>query len=246
MKGRRRVRRGRRARGRKRSLRRSRSRQLVRWLAIGLACVVGGTAVIVLPFRFVRPPTTAFILRDPTPSSRSVPREWIPLRELGDTLPIAVVAAEDQKFPQHRGFDFEAIESALREGDRGASTLSQQVAKNLYLWPGRSWIRKGLEAWLTLFIEALWPKERILEVYLNVAEFGPGVFGAAAASRSYWGVEPHQLSLDRASHLAAVLPAPRSRSATRPSEFVSGRARAIRVEVQRLGGAAYLASLGDG
>ena len=218
---------------------------MARGLALALAAAVGLTTLLVLPFRFVSPPTTSFILRDPVPAARRAPREWIALAGLGDTLPIAVVAAEDQKFPHHAGFDVEAIGKALRGGDRGASTLTQQVAKNLYLWPGRSWIRKGLEAWLALFIEALWPKTRILEVHLNVAEFGPGVFGAAAASRFYWGVEPHELSLDRASRLAAVLPAPKKRSAVRPSGFVRERARAIRVQVRHLGGPGYLDSLGE-
>ena len=208
-----------------------------------LGAAIGLTVLLVLPFRFVRPPTSSFIVRDATPAEQTVSREWVPLDQLGDALPIAVVAAEDQKFPVHHGFDFVEIGSALREGDRGASTLTQQVAKNLYLWPGRSWLRKALEAWLTIFLELLWPKARILEVYLNLCEFGPGVFGAAAASRTFFGVAPNDLDAVRAARLAAVLPAPKERSAVDPSPAVLERARAIERQVKQLGGARFLDAL---
>ena len=141
-----------------------------------------------------------------------------------------MVAAEDQKFPIHAGFDFDAIADAIEDGGdggpaRGASTISQQVAKNLYLWPGRSWLRKAIEAYFTVLIETLWPKRRILEVYLNVAEFGPGVFGAGAAAQRYFGEPPSRLDRDEAARLAAVLPSPRRMHADRPVRLRARRAR---------------------
>jgi monofunctional biosynthetic peptidoglycan transglycosylase len=134
----------------------------------------------------------------------------------------------------------------LRDGDgsrRGASTISQQVAKNLFLWPGRSFVRKGLEAWFTLWIEGLWPKRRILEVYLNVAEFGPGVFGAEAAAARFFGTTAGRLSPEQAARLAAVLPAPKRWSAGQPSPYVRERTQKILVASRRLGGSAYLSGL---
>jgi monofunctional biosynthetic peptidoglycan transglycosylase len=176
--------------------------------------------------------------------TRAVEQRWVPLAEISPHLAVAVVAAEDQKFPVHRGFDFDAISRAAqerRERPRGASTISQQLAKNLYLWPGRSLARKGLEAWLTLLLEAAWPKRRILEVYLNVAEFGPGIFGAEAASRRYFGKPARQLSPYESALLAAVLPSPKRMSAARPSEYVRGRASDIERAARGLGGPSYLA-----
>ncbi|HEY0179988.1 MAG TPA: monofunctional biosynthetic peptidoglycan transglycosylase, partial [Dokdonella sp.] len=170
---------------------------------------------------------------------------WTSWQRVAPTLPIALVAAEDQKFPFHHGFDLDAIQSALADADdgerlRGASTISQQVAKNLFLWNGRSFVRKGLEAYFTVLIEALWPKRRILEVYLNVAEFGDGVFGAAAASERFFGTAPAQLDAHRAALLAAVLPNPRRLRVDRPSAYVLRRAAWIERQAAQLGGPAYL------
>ncbi|HBK45400.1 MAG TPA: monofunctional biosynthetic peptidoglycan transglycosylase, partial [Xanthomonadaceae bacterium] len=139
--------------------------------------------------------------------------EWRDLERIAPSVPISLVAAEDQRFPLHRGFDLQAIEKArdhnARGGRlRGASTISQQVAKNLFLWQGRSWVRKGLEAWYTVLIEALWSKRRIIEVYANIAEFGDGVYGVQAAARQFWGKDAARLSPAEAARLAAVLPAP--------------------------------------
>ena len=167
-----------------------------------------------------------------------VEQRWIPFERISRDLVLCVVAAEDQKFPEHAGFDVEQIMKATREQrrrPRGASTITQQVAKNLYLWPGRSFMRKGIEAWLTIWIEQLWPKRRILEVYLNVAEFGPGLYGAAAASERLFGLPASELGLREASLLAAVLPSPKRMSAARPSEYVRGRAAEIRHIAQALG-----------
>jgi monofunctional biosynthetic peptidoglycan transglycosylase len=206
--------------------------------------------LLVLPWRWIPPPTTAFVLRERlglgTARARPIQRQWVPMERISPQLAIAVVAAEDQKFPAHDGFDFDAISRAAREDrkrSRGASTITQQLAKNLYLWPGRSLVRKGLEAYFTLLIECFWPKRRILEVYLNVAEFGPGVFGAEAASRRFFGKSARWLSLDEAARLAAVLPNPKRMSPAKPSEYVAGRAEQIEAAVHALGGTGYLRGL---
>jgi len=202
------------------------------------------TIAVVLPWRWIPPPTTAFIER--ARAERGVAYHWIRLADISPNLAICVVAAEDQKFPKHHGFDVASIASAVREKrkrPRGASTLSQQVVKNLFLWPGRSALRKAIEAWLTAFTELLWPKRRILEIYLNVTEFGPGIFGAAAASQRLFGKSAAELTLREAALLAAVLPNPKVMSAARPSRYVARRATEIEREVRNLGGPSYLAKL---
>jgi len=171
--------------------------------------------------------------------------EWRDLGQMAPSLPISLVAAEDQRFPLHRGFDLQAIEKArdhnARGGRvRGASTISQQVAKNLFLWQGRSWLRKGLEAWYTVLIETLWPKRRILEMYANIAEFGDGIYGAQAASRRFWNKDASQLAAGESARLAAVLPSPRRYSAARPGPYVQRRAAWIQRQAGQLGGQAYL------
>ncbi len=159
-----------------------------------------------------------------------------------------MIAAEDQKFPQHWGFDFQQIMSAVRENKqrahvRGASTITQQVAKNMFLWPGRSHLRKGLEAYFTVLLELLWSKQRILEVYLNIAEFAPGVFGASVASARYFDKSAADLDPNEAALLAAVLPNPGRLKLSLPSPYVRGRARWIRQQMVHLGGVSYLDSL---
>ena len=159
-----------------------------------------------------------------------------------------MIAAEDQNFAAHSGFDLEAIEKAIEHNARGkrmrgGSTISQQVAKNLFLWQGRSWARKGLEAWYTLLIELMWPKRRILEVHVNVAEFGDGIYGAQAAARSYWDKDASRLSPEQSARLAAVLPAPRRYSAVKPGPYVQRRAAWIQRQMRQLGGRGYLEQL---
>jgi monofunctional biosynthetic peptidoglycan transglycosylase len=208
------------------------------------------SVVAVLPWRWIAPPTTAFIARewmdrDPAGDAK-VHYRWRSWEELSPHLAIAVVAAEDQKFPSHHGFDFGSIAKAIRarfRRPRGASTISQQVAKNLFLWRERSLVRKGLEAYLTVLIEGLWPKRRILEVYLNVAEFGPGVFGAGAASELLLGKSASKLTLEEAALLAAVLPSPGRMSPNHPSPYVRQRAAEIELAAQNLGGTGYLSDL---
>lgn len=174
--------------------------------------------------------------------------QWQPWERLAGHAKLAVIAAEDQRFPHHHGFDLEQMRrawEASRRGERlrGASTISQQTAKNLFLWTGRSWVRKGLEAWFTVLIEVFWPKQRILEVYLNIVEWDIGVFGLEAASQHYFGVAADRLSERQASQLAAILPDPRGRDAARPSPLVERRSRWIRQQMRNLGGHRYLERL---
>ncbi len=203
------------------------------------------SVLVVLAFRSLPVPTTAFMLQDDEPVLR---HEWVPWASISGHVAVAVIAAEDQKFPVHDGFDFDAIDQALDDAgrgrrQRGASTLSQQVAKNLFLWPGHSWVRKGLEAWFTILIEALWPKQRILEVYLNSAEFGRGIWGVEAASRQYFGKPAALLNPPEAALLAAVLPSPKRMSVANPSAYVQSRQDWILNQMRRLGGTRLLESL---
>ena len=202
------------------------------------------TIVIPLVLRWAPPPTSAFMLFG---NSSKHPNQyrWISYDRISLHMPVAVVAAEDQKFLQHWGFDFNAIGKAIDENKRrrrprGASTISQQVAKNLFLWSGRSYIRKGIEAYFTMVIELLWPKRRILEVYLNIAQFGPGIFGVEAAGNAYFNKPASQLRKSEAALLAAVLPNPGTLKAANPSEYVRQRATQIEHQMDRLGGPAYL------
>jgi monofunctional biosynthetic peptidoglycan transglycosylase len=187
------------------------------------------------------------MLRSEVPA-RALNYQWMPWKRISPHLPIAVVASEDQKFPHHWGFDFDAISKAIDENKRrshprGASTITQQVAKNLFLWSGKSYLRKGLEAYFTVVLELVWPKRRIIEVYLNIAQFGPGIYGVEAASRSYLFKPASQLSKHEAALLAAVLPNPRKLIAANPSGYVRRRARKIEEQMEQLGGAAYLKNI---
>lgn len=184
------------------------------------------------------PPTSAFMITsrfaDPAggPACDAVEHQWRELREISWYLGLAVLVAEDQRFFEHRGFDTAAIRRALSNRTaggrlRGASTISQQVAKNLFLWPGRSFLRKGLEAWWTGWIEHLWPKRRILEVYLNVAQFGPCLFGAEAASRRFFEIDASALGPEQAALLATVLPSPRRLRAGAPGPYAIRRSGEI-------------------
>ena len=211
------------------------------------------SALLVLSLRWIPPVGSALMVERKIESwlddkPIDLQREWRPWPVISDDLKIAVIAAEDQKFAEHWGFDMNAIQAALAHNQsggslRGASTLSQQVAKNLFLWSGRSWLRKGLEAWFTALIELLWPKQRILEVYLNSVEWGDGVFGAEAAARHHFKVAAPYLSRQQASLLAAVLPNPRAWSASRPGPRIQRRANWIRQQSYQLGGSHYISQL---
>jgi monofunctional glycosyltransferase len=217
-----------------------------RWLLTLLLAPVMSSIAVVGMLRWIDPPTSAFMLARQFETRSAVDYRWVDWPALSPQLPIALVAAEDQLFPRHRGFDVDAIEAVLSERGgpprRGASTISQQVAKNLFLWSGRSWLRKALEAWFTVWIETLWSKQRILEVYANIAEFGDGVYGAEAAAQRFFGTPAAALDAAQSARLAAVLPNPRRYSATRPGAYVQQRQQWIERQVRQLGGPAYLAA----
>lgn len=218
-------------------------------LAVGLA--LGLSVLPVLALRWIDPPTSAFMLARRAQALHAgdaafrLDYRWVDAAAISPQLPIALVAAEDQKFPLHDGFDVEAIRDALDEraegGGRGASTISQQVAKNLFLWRGRSWLRKGLEAYYTVLIEALWPKSRIVEVYANIAEFGDGVYGAEASAQRFFRKPAAQLTAAESARLAAVLPNPKRFRVDAPSPYVRRRQAWIQRQVRQLGGPDYLA-----
>jgi len=225
--------------------------RLVLWAPVAFVVI---TVLQVAALRFIDPPTSAFMIgRQMQALGESewrfrVAYDWRDLDAISRHMPLAVIAAEDQRFAEHSGFDMEAIEKALDHNARGkrvrgGSTISQQVAKNLFLWQGRSWLRKGLEAWYTVLIEAMWPKQRIIEVYVNVAEFGDGIYGAQAAARSYWRKDAAALSAGEAARLAAVLPSPKRYSAARPGPYVQRRAAWIQRQMRQIGGESYLREL---
>ncbi len=198
-------------------------RRLVRW---GFYAILAVFAWILL-YSVVNPPTTPYMVSE---SRRlgGVDHQWVPIEEVSKHLPRSLVAAEDANFCRHWGLDLVAIEAAIDQGStRGASTISQQVVKNAFLWQGRSWVRKVIEALLTPVTEALWSKRRILEIYMNVAEFDEGVFGIEAAARHYFGVGPEDLTALQSARLAAVLPNPKNRSASQPSNFLRKRSKSI-------------------
>jgi monofunctional biosynthetic peptidoglycan transglycosylase len=225
------------------------------WAIVGVAlfCVVISVLVVVA-LRWVNPPFSAFMAEtqlaawtnhDRTYASR---HRWADLSQISPNLPLAVVASEDQKFPGHWGFDVGAIEKAYEMNQHshrvhGASTISQQVAKNLFLWSGRSYFRKGLEAYFTLLIEASWPKRRILEMYLNIAEFGYGTYGAEAAAERFFHEAASQLSRSDSAVLAAVLPNPQKLLAAAPSPYVQQRRDWILGQMQALGGPEMLSEI---
>ena len=233
-------------------------RSFRRWIVCTLGkiifIIVAATILLTALLRWVPPPTSAFMLQRHFEARREGWRDfrlhykWVGREEISPFVAIAVVAAEDQKFPTHYGLDFAAISDALQENrtralPRGASTISQQVSKNLFLWPGRSLIRKGLEAYFTILIETLWPKGRILEVYLNIAEFGSGVFGVQAASETFFHKPPARLEPAEAALLAAVLPNPLRFKVSHPSTYLKTRGHQIRKQMELLGGPAYLKEL---
>jgi monofunctional biosynthetic peptidoglycan transglycosylase len=207
--------------------------------------------LVVLVFRFVPPWTSAVMLERQLQArwhgtkNFQLHHHWRPWEKISPWAPLAMVAGEDQKFPYHHGFDFDSIHDAMDAADdgkrlRGASTISQQTAKNLFLWNGRSFVRKGLEAYFTVLIEITWPKRRILEVYMNIAEFGDGIYGVDAASKAYFQTTADRLGKAQAARLAAVLPSPRRLHADRPSAYVLRRADWIQLQMNRLGGPGYV------
>ncbi|WP_044028090.1 monofunctional biosynthetic peptidoglycan transglycosylase [Dinoroseobacter shibae] len=197
------------------------------WVLRGVLGVVGLGLAWIVAYRWIDPPTTPYILAERARLG-AVQQDWVPMERIAPDLARAVVAAEDANFCRHWGFDMAAIRDAIEAGgNRGASTLSQQVVKNVFLWHGRSWPRKALEALITPVMEATWPKRRILEVYLNVAEFDAGVFGVGAAAPHYFGTAAGDVSLRQAAALAVVLPNPKARSARSPGPGLQRRAASV-------------------
>jgi monofunctional biosynthetic peptidoglycan transglycosylase len=214
------------------------------WIAVG--CLALSIAAVLL-LRWIDPPYSAFMAETQIEAWMRRDRNyvfrhsWVDLTRISPNLPLAVVASEDQKFPEHWGFDVEAIEKAYQLNQHshrahGASTISQQVAKNLYLWSGRSYFRKALEAYFTVLIESFWPKRRILEIYLNIAEFGDGTYGAEAAAQRFFHKPAARLTRGDAAILAAVLPNPQRYSAAAPSRYILQRRDWILSQMQALGG----------
>ncbi len=239
-------------------------RPVLRWLTVrllprallyGVPIAVLFTVLLVLPFRWMNPPLSAFMLQTLVAELHEVGRaearvrhRWVDLDAISPDARLAVIASEDQRFPDHHGFDTAALRDAVGDalqgqGLRGASTISQQTAKNLYLWHGRSLVRKGLEAWFTVHMELFWPKERILEVYLNIAEWEEGLYGIEAASRRYFGKPAARLTASEAALLAAVLPNPNRFRVDAPSLYVLGRQQWILEQMDALGGPRYLDAL---
>ncbi|MBF9254770.1 monofunctional biosynthetic peptidoglycan transglycosylase [Pontibacter sp. 172403-2] len=210
--------------------------------------------VWVLLYRWVAPPATLHMVKRRAEAGKAekddptIAYTFVPLEEMSPQLPLAVVASEDQLFLQHHGFDFQAILDAFQRNQesskiRGGSTISQQVAKNVFLWHGRSYLRKAVEAYFTLLIEVLWGKERILEVYLNIAEMGDGIFGVEAASQQFFGKPAKAVGRQESALLAAVLPNPIKYSAKNPSSYVRTRRRRIARAMNNLGGATYIEAI---
>lgn len=220
-------------------------KRLRRWLLWTIAAMILVSITPVLIFRWVPPPTSAVMLSRTLMEAEQQDYQWVPLAHMSADLPLAVVASEDQKFPDHFGFDISAIKDAVEQHAqggrlRGASTLTQQVARNLFLWQGRSLLRKGLEAWLTVLLELFWSKERILEVYLNIAETGKQTFGVQAASLKFFSRPASAITREQAALLAAVLPNPLRFQASRPSAYVIKRRNEILGQMTQLGGRSYL------
>jgi monofunctional biosynthetic peptidoglycan transglycosylase len=207
------------------------------WRLLGLVTIVYLVFVLffVIPLRVVNPPVTAFMLQQTDAGQRRY--QWVPLDGISAYAALAVIASEDQRFFVHNGIDLGAIEQALSEDAgavRGASTMTQQLVKNLYLWPGRSLLRKGLEAGLALTVDALVPKQRILELYLNVVEFGPGIYGVPAASDHFFAKTPDRLNLPEAALLATALPNPAAYDVDEPSDYMRERQRWTMQQMLRL------------
>lgn len=221
-------------------------RRVLRVLLGTAVSLVAATVLLVVSLRWLDPPTTSFMAQRQVAVALDgqerpwIHHRWVPWSRIPPTVPLAVVAAEDQRFPEHAGFDLDAIRKAIQEREsrgrvRGASTISQQVAKNLFLWPGRSWVRKGLEVYFTALIEITWPKRRVLEVYVNVAQFGDRVFGVGAAADELLRKPVAALNEADAALLAAVLPNPRRLRLVSPSRYVQGRVAWIREQMAQLG-----------
>jgi len=222
--------------------------KFVTWLAIAF---FGSSLFFILLYKFVPPPVTPLmvirLLEDPTKGqTHRLNKDWVPLEEISPNLQLAVVASEDNRFLDHFGFDMDAIEKAQEYNEKqkgkrlhGASTITQQTAKNVFLWPGRSWVRKGLEVYFTFLIEVFWSKRRIMEIYLNVIEMGKGIYGAKAASQTYFHKPAAKLTRGEAALLAAILPDPRRRNPASPTPYLLERQQWILWNMNNIGKIEY-------
>jgi monofunctional glycosyltransferase len=224
--------------------------RLLRWLVSLTIVAIALSVLLVLPLRWLPPPTSSFMLQSVNAGGQFgwYDYRWVDYAQISPDMALAAIAAEDQRFPTHPGFDFESLNQAIEDYEqgndlRGASTISQQVAKNLYLWSGRSWFRKGLEAWFTVLIELMWSKQRVLEIYLNIAQFGDRLYGAEAASQRFFEQSASQLTPAQAALLAAVLPAPEQYQVDQPSLEVLRQQDWILQQMNQLGGVEYLRSV---
>ena len=208
------------------------------WKLILFVCII--SALPMLALRFIDPPTSSFIELNKRNNNPNIKQQWVDMENISLYFPLAVVASEDQQFPHHFGFDFKQIKLVLQDSEnglsRGASTLTQQTVKNIFLWPKRSLLRKGIEAWLAIWMELIIPKKRILEIYVNYAQFGKSVFGIEAASQTYFGVNAIDLTPEQSALIAATLPTPSKSNPAEPSEYLTSRAEFILDQMPRIGG----------
>lgn len=226
---------------------------ILRYLKYGVLGFIGLSVVVVLLLRWVPPLFSALMIENRiaswfVTSDYKAHYQWVPIEKISPHMAVAVIAAEDQRFASHVGFDVQAIEKAIAYNEKnrktkGASTISQQTAKNLFLWSDRSWVRKGFEAYFTLLLELFWPKERILEVYLNIVEFGDGVYGVEAAAQQYFHKSASQLTISDAALLAAVLPNPHRMKVSAPNARARERQAWILQQMRQLGGSSYINQL---
>ena len=208
---------------------------MAKWLVYLWIAFIMTILTLIFLLRWVNPPTSAVIIAEQINLGKKIPLHWKPIEEMGENISLTVVAAEDSNFCDHFGFDISEILKVRTTGSlRGASTITQQVAKNLFLWRGRSWLRKGMEAVLTIFIEIFWPKKRILEVYLNIAETGKGSFGVSTISKHKFGKRVENLSLKEASYITVTLPNPKKRNALKLNSNLLNKAKRIRVGAKNL------------
>jgi len=208
--------------------------------AIGLfllVCIISALPMVAL--RFIDPPTSNYIELNKRNHNTNIKQQWVDFDDVSLYFPNAVLASEDQQFPHHFGFDFKQIKLVLNDKkgiSRGASTITQQTIKNLFLWPGKSYVRKGIEAWLVVWMELIVPKKRILEIYMNYAQFGKSVFGVEAASQHYFGITAKQLTPEQSALITASLPTPSRSNPAKPSKYLRERAEYIRDQMPRIGG----------
>lgn len=208
-----------------------------RWVLriIVIVCLLSALPMVAL--RFIDPPTSSFIQLNKMNNNSNIKHQWTDFDDISLYFPNAVIASEDQQFPDHFGFDMKQIKLVLETGQaRGASTITQQTVKNLFLWPGRSFVRKGIEAWLALWMELIVPKRRILELYVNFAQFGKSVFGIGAASEYYFNIPARQLNAQQSALIAASLPTPSRSNPAKPSPYLKQRADFILDQMPRVGG----------